>query len=108
MFFGLPTFTAQKVDAVADSTHMKRSRLDSGIGHFQNDLFLNDASCFPLARMLFQESFVSEAGGSARCAQFPQKALCGGIPGDGFGILGTVLEPFCGKLLPKVDKPVKN
>ena len=31
-----------------------------------------------------------------------------GYPRGRFWDLGTVLEPFCGKLLPKVDKPVNN
>ena len=31
-----------------------------------------------------------------------------GYPRGRFWDLGTVLEPFCGKLLPQVDKPVKN
>ena len=34
----------------------------------------------------------------------PQKALRGGIPGDGFGIWGRFWSHFA----PKVDKPVKN
>ena len=31
-----------------------------------------------------------------------------GYPRGRFWDLGTVLEPFCGKLLPQVDKPVKD
>ena len=38
----------------------------------------------------------------------PTKGPMWGYPRGRFWDLGTVLEPFCGKLLPKVDKPVKN
>ena len=38
----------------------------------------------------------------------PTKGPMWGYPRGRFWDLGTVLEPFCGKLLPKVDKPVQN
>ena len=38
----------------------------------------------------------------------PTKGPMWGYPRGRFWDLGTILEPFCGKLLPKVDKPVKN
>ena len=38
----------------------------------------------------------------------PTKGPMWGYPRGRFWDLGTSLEPFCGKLLPKVDKLVKN
>ena len=49
---------------------------------------------------------VPRAGG--RASGVTTKGPMWGYPRGRFWDLGTVLEPFCGKLLPKVDKPVKN